>query len=578
VPDTETIDATDLPPLKTGTGGLGLGQPVAEPAPGTDTDSPISAIQRQSSGLTGPSGSLTYNALRRSAASDAADAKLNERLDRDRAERERAYRAEAAGPDTLPPKWDADAERAKRSHGPIESFGSVGVIFALAASAFTKKPMISALNGAAEAMNAIKAGDEERYKSAYAAWKDNTELAIKRFDMEHKLVEDADKLATTDMAEWRTKRAEIAARFDDQKSLAMLEAGLDPDVIKTTEAAVNAKEKMLKAKDEIETFDLRHDLLKIEGETFQQAHPDASQYDVLLHKLQTKDDMMTGKKSIEESVLSDARQQYWQQHGKPMPYEEQAKVVQSMKTAGGAANFALQRFLQENPNATAAQIQSFIGQSHMARSAPAMALQKFMQEHPDASSEDIKQFAAEYSQEQKAIRDFATSKQGQAVNSLSVAVDHLDTLRNLSAALKNGNFPAFNQIAQRWAQENGKQAPTNFDAARQIIGQEIVKAVVGGGGGVTERNQAQEILSRVRTPEQMEGAIETIEKLMAGQLRGLKRQYEVLTNRKDFDKRLSPRALDVLDSLPAEGGSHTSTPGGGVSGVTPSGISYTVQP
>ncbi len=74
------------------------------------------------------------------------------------------------------------------------------------------------------------------------------------------------------------------------------------------------------------------------------------------------------------------------------------------------------------------------------------------------------------------------------------------------------------------------------------------------GGGVTERNQAQEILSRAKSPEQMSGAIETVEKLMAGQLRGLKLQYQTTTKRDDFDKRISPRALDVLGKLGGEGG------------------------
>ena len=570
MPDTDTIDATDLPPIKTGAGGYGADQPVPYPAPGTDTDAPGGVTSTSS--LVGPRGSLTYDALRRSSESDAASSRLDQRLERDRAERDRAYRQEAAGPDSLPPKWDAATERQKTSTGPMEAFGSVGMIFALAASAFTKAPMTSALKAGGAVLEAIHAGDEERYKSAYQAWKDNTELALKRFQMERDLFEDANKLSTSDINEWRTKQTEIAGRFDNKKIVTMLEAGMDKDVIDIQNSQIKGATEMMRAKDEFETFDLRKDLLKIEGDQFKAEHPDASQADVLLHQLQAKEDMVTGKKTLEEQVLADARQQYWEKNGKPMPYQDQVKVVQNMKASGGAANIALQRFLEENPGATGAQIQSFLSQGHTARSAPAMALGKFMQEHPDATSEDIKQFAAEYSQEQKAIRDFATGKQGQAINSISVAIDHLDTLRSLSDALKNKDFPAFNRISQRWAQETGNPAPTNFDAAKQIIGQEIIKSVVAGGGGVTERNQAQDALSRANSPAQINGVIDTIEKLMAGQLRGQKRTYETTTGRTDFDQRISSRALQVLDRLSGEGGAAQT------SGVTPSGIKWSVEP
>ena len=156
MPDPQPIDATDIT-LTGGSGGLGFGGQESAPAPGTD----IAGIVGKSSALTGPNGTLTNLARDRGAALDSADKQMEGRLERDRAERERAYRQEAAGPDSLPPKWDADAERAKRVRGPIEQFGSVGVIFALAVSAFTKQPMTTALNAAAGAMQAIKAGDEE---------------------------------------------------------------------------------------------------------------------------------------------------------------------------------------------------------------------------------------------------------------------------------------------------------------------------------------------------------------------------------------------------------------------------------
>jgi hypothetical protein len=148
-------------------------------------------------------------------------------------EMERSYsleRASANDPSLKP--WNADKEHSDRVRGPIEQFGSLGTIFAMAASAFTRQPMVSALNAGAAAMTAMKNADEEGYKHAFEAWKDNSQLAIKRFDMERTMFEDVNKLATSNVALWRQKRAAVAAQFDDQKTLALLNAGLDPEVLK----------------------------------------------------------------------------------------------------------------------------------------------------------------------------------------------------------------------------------------------------------------------------------------------------------------------------------------------------------
>jgi hypothetical protein len=139
-------------------------------------------------------------------------------------------RASANDPSLKP--WNADKEHSERVRGPIEQFGSLGTIFAMAASAFTRQPMVSALNAGAAAMTAMKNADEEGYKHAFEAWKDNSQLAIKRFDMERTMFDDVNKLATSNVALWRQKRAAVAAQFDDQKTLTLLQNGMDPEVLK----------------------------------------------------------------------------------------------------------------------------------------------------------------------------------------------------------------------------------------------------------------------------------------------------------------------------------------------------------
>jgi hypothetical protein len=96
---------------------------------------------------------------------------------------------------------------------------------------------------------------------------------------------------------------------------------------------------------------------------------------------------------------------------------------------------------------------------------------------------------------------------------------------------------AFNSIAQRIASETGNPAPTNFDAAKKIVADEVVKAIVGSGGGVSDREEAARAFDKASSPEQLSGAIATAKRLMRGQLNGLKQQYKASTGKDDFDTR-----------------------------------------
>ena len=165
--------------------------------------------------------------------------------------------------------------------------------------------------------------------------------------------------------------------------------------------------------------------------------------------------------------------------------------------------------------------------------------------------------ATRYGEKSQAVKSFATGPQGNLVRSFNVAIFHLDTLQKLSDALANGDTKAFNALAQQIAAQTGDPAPTDFNAARQIVGQEIVKAIVAGGGGVTERQEAAKQLSNANSPSQLANVIKTYKELMGGQLRGLSKQYEQSTGLKNFNEFLYPetqRELEGAQGKPAQSG------------------------
>ena len=149
----------------------------------------------------------------------------------------------------------------------------------------------------------------------------------------------------------------------------------------------------------------------------------------------------------------------------------------------------------------------------------------------------------------KAVKDFSTGTQGKQVNAFNTAIDHLSTMDKLSDALQGGDTKAINAIANTVARQTGASAPTNFDAAKQVVSAEIIKAIVASGGGVREREEAANNFAAANSPAQLKGVINTYKQLLGGQLNSLGLQYENTTGRKDFDKKLTGEAKQAFTTV-----------------------------
>ena len=149
----------------------------------------------------------------------------------------------------------------------------------------------------------------------------------------------------------------------------------------------------------------------------------------------------------------------------------------------------------------------------------------------------------------KAVKDFSTGIQGRQVNAFNTAIDHLSTMDKLSDALQNNDIKAFNSLGNVIAKQTGQPAPVNFDAAKQIVTAEIIKAVVASGGGVKERQEAENNFAAANSPVQLKGVINTYKQLLGGQLNSLGLQYENTTGRKDFDKKLTGEAKQAFSTV-----------------------------
>lgn len=141
----------------------------------------------------------------------------------------------------------------------------------------------------------------------------------------------------------------------------------------------------------------------------------------------------------------------------------------------------------------------------------AMALMKAVaQQYPDYD-------ASQYAAKAKAQRDFTTGPLGNSLRSVSTANAHLDQLGALADAMYKSDIPGVNWLVNKYQTATGNPSVTNFNAMKNAVGQEVVKAIVANGGGVHEREEAAKAFNDASSPDQIKGVIAHYRELMQAQ-------------------------------------------------------------
>jgi hypothetical protein len=129
-----------------------------------------------------------------------------------------------------------------------------------------------------------------------------------------------------------------------------------------------------------------------------------------------------------------------------------------------------------------------------------------------------------YDAKKGAALKFTSGDLGNALRSVSTANAHLDQLGELADAMNNGNSPVVNKVQNWFATQSGQPNITNFDAIKAIVGQEVVKAIVAGGGTGNERDEAKAAFDNAKSPAQLKGAIQHYRAVMGAQATNLLEQ------------------------------------------------------
>lgn len=155
--------------------------------------------------------------------------------------------------------------------------------------------------------------------------------------------------------------------------------------------------------------------------------------------------------------------------------------------------------------------------------------------------------ADDYKLQTAAVKAFNQGIQGNKVRSLNVVMDHFNTLEKAADALESGDVRLINTVSQFIQTQTGKPAPSNFNAVKEILADEIVAAVVPGVGALADRQAIKRTILAASSPEQIKGIVANYKELIGGQLNGLEQQYKAGTGRNDFKTRyLTPAAVANL--------------------------------
>lgn len=162
---------------------------------------------------------------------------------------------------------------------------------------------------------------------------------------------------------------------------------------------------------------------------------------------------------------------------------------------------------------------------------------------------------------------FVLGADGRSTVALGTAVRHLDTVKQLADAWKEGstigNWQSWNRVTSSIRREFGDAAVTNLESAARIVGPEIIKALgVAGAGTEHDRNTAAGQFLTGKGIDQIYGAINTTQKLLGGQLEGRKRQAaNAGVSEERFKSLIGERPYEILSN--AEKGGAPAPAGGG---------------
>jgi muramidase (phage lysozyme) len=155
----------------------------------------------------------------------------------------------------------------------------------------------------------------------------------------------------------------------------------------------------------------------------------------------------------------------------------------------------------------------------------AIWMQQWMRENPNPTAEQIVRAQAAYTHQLTVEKAYANGPIARNVQALNTVADHIKLMREYSRLLNNGETVRANAVRNTLQTELGWSDATNFETAATIMSDEIVRLLTTTGGTAEDRQGMREHFSRNSSPEQIGGALDVAEAMVAGRFKALEQGY-----------------------------------------------------
>ena len=174
-------------------------------------------------------------------------------------------------------------------------------------------------------------------------------------------------------------------------------------------------------------------------------------------------------------------------------------------------------------------------------------------------------------------KDFTSGKAAQTVNALNTVAEHLGTLSDYTADLNNTSFQPWNRLKNATAAMTGDPDIAKFNTAKKAVADEVAKVWRSTGGSQMDIEENLKNLDASQSPAQLNAAIGTLTKLIAGKVAALQDQYRAgMGTTQDLRPLVSPEAKHAFDKTTERSGL-SPTDFGAISDMAPAGPAIAPQ-
>jgi hypothetical protein len=415
--------------------------------------------------------------------------------------REAAKKVDALNAETMkltPPKLELPPKPQPQHTDPVDAWGSIAMVFAGLASLKVRNHASTAMNAAAAAMKGFQQKDQAATEQAFKEWEVSTKNAIEMANFQQQayktLLESVEHKENIALEEGRMFDAATDAKFKVLTTVlgdAAAAKAYEDGGVKAVADLQNTRERQ-KQQFEEKKLEVSKQYNAYQARQLLMASPE----------FQAADDI------AKMNMLA-----------------ENQKEFGTMSSGGrGYVNFTPQQ--QDSMSSQMANLDkpmfsnNVTAHSESAEQTNEMAIQKAKEKGLEISTDtyDIlkrQQFNA------------TSGKDAATIRSLTVVKNHLDLMDALIGRLPDtSDVKAFNWAVISLAKQMTNEDVSDFNAAKQLVVQEVLKAVSGTGASAeADRRELEDVFDPAKSKAALYHVTHTIKDLVSGQVEGLTTQY-----------------------------------------------------